>query len=292
MTQPSEVLHARPPLRRELRVTDRSRGRGGLERTDDIGLVFLDEPVSGIIPAALLERLYVPALSAGPEVTIVGYGVTTPERGSPIDPPGVGSNAYLEHAGGTLVFEVGPHEMRTGRTSPEAPPIPQKCDGDSGGPTFVERPGLPPVVGVTSRAYDQVENCNRGGVDLRVDASLDWLRSEMEAACAEGRRPGTPEAPCDGTGEIDAGVPLDAGSPDLGALDLGQMDADQPDAGVPEPGPDAGASSPPSTEPDDLDGSNEGCSASGSGGGSLWLLLGLFVLYTRGRVDADAQEIQ
>ena len=39
----------------------------------------------------------------------------------------------------------------------------------------------------TSHAYDE-SDCERGGVDTRVDAFRDWVESEMVDACTEGVR--------------------------------------------------------------------------------------------------------
>jgi MYXO-CTERM domain-containing protein len=255
----------------------------GLDRTEDIALVFLDEPVTGITPAALPEDIDQPALSEGTEVSIVGYGVTSADGGPS---GGLGRGFIVKHGGETQVTEVGSHEIRVGRTSPDDPLIPQKCSGDSGGPSFVERPDLPPfVVGVTSRPYDQVENCNSGGVDIRVDAYLEWLKAEMDAACAEGRRPGPREAPCgesEEPGGSDGGSP-DMGSPDVGSPDVPTPDAGPPDGGVSDVGPDAGAPTAPPTAAPLGDEGEEGCTATGEAGGSLWVLLGLLGLFMRRR---------
>ena len=103
---------------------------------------------------------------------------------------------------------------------------------------------------MTSRPYSQVENCNSGGVDVRVDAYLEWIAVEMDTACAEGRRPGSREAPCGVGAESDAGVP-DGGSPDMGLLDVGLPDMGAPNASSPDAGPasggvaDAGAATAP-----------------------------------------------
>ena len=97
----------------------------GLGRTDDIALVFLNEPVSSITPAALPEGLDLPALEADTEVSIVGYG----RRG----PDWLAQGIFLKFGGETRVTEVGSHEIRVGRTSPDDALIPQKCSGDSGG---------------------------------------------------------------------------------------------------------------------------------------------------------------
>jgi len=67
----------------------------------------------------------------------------------------------------------------------------RKCHGDSGGPTYLEvdtpHDEASRVIGVTSHTYD-AEDCNKGGVDTRVDAYLDWIDDELRAACEDGTR--------------------------------------------------------------------------------------------------------
>lgn len=235
---------------------------GGLARVNDIALVFLDAAFTDVLPARL---------PPGPEfmdletpVTIVGYGLREPNQQ-------IGIREAKQFTAETRITELGPWEMRVGRTSPDAPFIPQKCHGDSGGPSFVSVPGEAPyVVGVTSRAYDPGDNCASGGVDTRVEAYLSWIEAEMEAACLEGRRPGAPEEAC-GTSE----------SPDAGFVeDLGSVDASADDAGVSDLGDQDGGVLP--FRP--VDGQGEGCSAGlRADGGLSGLIIGLGLVFARRR---------
>lgn len=205
----------------------------GLSGWNDIALVFLDRPVVGITPAELPTAFGQPSLATDAPISIVGYGQRDFES-SGADPTDV-----LKYEGDTRVTEEGTTEIRVGRTSRDAPLIPQKCHGDSGGPSFVVRPGQPPVVvGVTSRAYSAQDDCRSGGVDTRVDAYLPWIQREIDLACEQQRRPGTAAEPCPPVQVMDAGVPeagFDAGPPDLGSEDFGvaEVGVPRPDGGIP-----------------------------------------------------------
>ena len=44
------------------------------------------------------------------------------------------------------------------------------------------------LIGVTSHAYDSTDCAEKGGVDTRVDAFLDWIDAEMRSRCEDGSR--------------------------------------------------------------------------------------------------------
>jgi MYXO-CTERM domain-containing protein len=233
----------------------------GLDDFSDVGLMFLAEPVVDVEPAVIAETDDDSAVVAMAEVDIVGYGqreVTNQQ-----------SAGIKQHAR-SFINEVGPAEMQIG----DRPPTAQKCHGDSGGPTFLEvDDGLLPrqrVVGITSRAYNSTDDCNIGGVDMRVDAYRAWIVDQMIDACTRGVRTvcpegGAPATPGMGGPHVpDAGPrPLpDAGTPapvDAGFVDSGV----EPDAGVAEP--DAGSAPADAGSPPDA-GSTGG--TGGSSGGS------------------------
>ena len=52
------------------------------------------------------------------------------------------------------------------------------CKGDSGGPLYIEdREGEYYLLGATSRgARDALTTCGDGGIYVRVDLCLDWIR--------------------------------------------------------------------------------------------------------------------
>jgi hypothetical protein len=144
----------------------------GLSTYDDIALAVLAEPVFGRAPAVVLRASDASDVAVGKAVHIVGYG----QRGT--DPWDYG----VKHQALSIINETGATEMQIGDVSP----TPQKCYGDSGGPTFLDYyDGFLPVmrvIGVTSHAYDETE-CAKGGVDTRIDAYRAWVNNEMIDLC-------------------------------------------------------------------------------------------------------------
>jgi hypothetical protein len=152
----------------------------GLAANHDIGLVFLDAPVTDVDFAIVPTAEEGEQLAVGQEVVIVGWGQ---QEQDPL-PGTVG----IKQLGISDISELARPEFQVGAAYEAV----RKCHGDSGGPTFLEvetdSAETWRVIGVTSHAYDTTD-CNvTGGVDTRVDAHLDWLDETMRAACDDGTR--------------------------------------------------------------------------------------------------------
>ena len=120
------------------------------------------------------------------KVSIVGWGMQTAEGGSPWEAPPAGTTGKKVCAE-SFINEVGSHEFQVGADASTS----RKCHGDSGGPSYMtvttDSPKKRRVVGITSHAYDE-SDCEKGGIDTRVDVWLDWIEAEMIAACDSGAR--------------------------------------------------------------------------------------------------------
>lgn len=195
----------------------------GLGQWYDVGIAFLAEPELTVTPAVVADAQDGALIAVDSAVDIAGYGQTDP----------VNQAFGIKNNAATVVHEVSTWEMQIG----DLPPTPQKCHGDSGGPTYmtVNDNRFPEVrvIGITSRAYDD-SDCMKGGVDSRADAYRSWFETQMIAACNDGTRAA---AECAAGG----GLPLPSGTPpmDAGVADTG-VPPDSgvlPDSGVP---PDSG----------------------------------------------------
>ncbi len=168
----------------------------GLGENNDIGLIYLGEVVEDVEPSILMRPEDSDLLVVGTSVSIAGYGQSEYE---------LEDSLGVKYWAATEINEVGYTEMQIGRRSP----LPQKCRGDSGGPTSMYfEDGLYPawrVVGITSHAYSR-DDCSVGGVDTRVDRYWDWLASTMIAGCFNGLRIGCPKG---GRVSVPADIPMD-----------------------------------------------------------------------------------
>jgi hypothetical protein len=157
---------------------------GRLGQANDVSLLFLATPVTAVAPMAIMRPADAAAITVDATVRIVGWGQQEPSVGGPLDPANANIPSGVKQCGDALINEVGDYEIQVG----DGPETVRKCHGDSGGPTYLTLSnGQTRVIGVTSRAYDQ-SDCDKGGVDMRVDAYADWIDAEMAAACEGGVR--------------------------------------------------------------------------------------------------------
>jgi hypothetical protein len=175
----------------------------------DIGLIFLSAPMT-ITPAVVISTEEAKQMVEGISVGIAGWGQQTAEQQSMWEPPEPGS-VGVKICAETTVNEVGVMEMQVGSDVNSS----RKCHGDSGGPTYMDVQTTSEtkrrVIGVTSHAYDQ-SDCEKGGIDTRVDVWLTWLDEKMTTGCTDGTR-----VWCDVPGVIPASfydTPVDDGTED------------------------------------------------------------------------------
>lgn len=150
----------------------------------DVALLFLAVTVDDVAPAVVIAADEVDQLAVGSAVAIAGWGQQTVTGQFETPPAGT---VGVKVCGDTTVNELGATEMQIGAD----PSTTRKCHGDSGGPTYLDvettHDIATRVVGITSHAYDQ-SDCNKGGIDTRVDAYRDWFDAAMRARCDNGTR--------------------------------------------------------------------------------------------------------
>jgi MYXO-CTERM domain-containing protein len=144
-----------------------------IDNYNDIAVIRLAHP-AGIPPAKMVRAADANNLVAvGKQVIVAGYGQTML-----LDQ----SSSGTRHHGTTTINEVGTHEFRL-----DGNDLPNKCTGDSGGPTLADQDPGPDedwrLIGVASRAS---EDCASGSIDTRVDAHLDWIHRQRGIICGSG----------------------------------------------------------------------------------------------------------
>lgn len=191
----------------------------GIAENFDVGLVFLDTPVTDVDPAVLVTEEEASQIEEGDDVVIVGWGQQ--EATSGYQQPDPGTYA-IKMWGQSVIGEIGEPEFQVGPDKSD----PRKCHGDSGGPTFMDvetdSPEVMRQIGITSHSYDDTDCAKKGGVDTRVDHYLAWIDKEMRSRCEDGSR-----VWCDEPGILPPPVPPepeDTGSAD--GADTGGTDGD------------------------------------------------------------------
>lgn len=148
-----------------------------LVQFSDLALLRLGQPLSGIIPINLVDPERAgQSIRLGTPVLMVGLGRTDPADDT---------TAGRRMQGSGEISEVGRYEFRLQGLDDGG--AAHKCDGDSGGPTFVQvgsaaKPRWE-LTGIGSRAH---VGCHDGSVDTRVDAYLDWIHDVVDLPCGSG----------------------------------------------------------------------------------------------------------
>ena len=183
---------------------------------NDIGVLTLTQPIPDVVYELLPSTAEATATLA-PEATVdlVGYGVTTTDT----------MEFGIKTQGRATLVEVGTHELFIGKPGEQ-----QNCNGDSGGPAFLDAAGERRVFGVVSRGPDSDPTCDHGGLHTRVDPYVSWIVSvapqlcdELDCGATGVPRPREPEVPQDddpplGDPTSDAGGCRTATSLDSGLL--------------------------------------------------------------------------
>jgi MYXO-CTERM domain-containing protein len=153
---------------------------GDLAAGNDIGVYLMQGALPASATPLVYNRASIDAGFDGAAVRFVGYGLdnATTQTGGGIKR--ATSTTLTDHTALLLHFSDGTHET---------------CNGDSGGPAFMNVDGRQVIVGLTS--YGDVA-CAAGGYDTRVDAQAAWIDGWV-AQADPGFISSTPPTPSGGT---------------------------------------------------------------------------------------------
>jgi secreted trypsin-like serine protease len=137
-----------------------------LGKRNDLGVVILDEPIEGVEVEELDGRSSVSAaLVGGTELTLCGYGQAEwTARGS----------AGLKRDAVVYVDRSTNWELQSVDENP------QQCNGDSGGPLFVEAGGGRRIAGIVSRSVAGSAMCDTGALYTRIGPYIDWINEASQ----------------------------------------------------------------------------------------------------------------
>jgi secreted trypsin-like serine protease len=141
----------------------------------DVALLVLNEAPPSGVPIQSLRRSATPP---GNDLRAVGFGGTSPQRGS-----AKLRNVRLRASGWGCV----PVRARRLDCDPRSEILvfpsggQDTCSGDSGGPLLERTPNGWVQIAVTSRAFrDAVVDCGQGGAYVRTDVLTDWIAQISE----------------------------------------------------------------------------------------------------------------
>jgi V8-like Glu-specific endopeptidase len=135
-----------------------------LEAGHDQGIVILAQPTT--LKPLPFNRDPLPAADVGSKLRIVGYG---------LDDGSLQTGAGVKRQALTSLRAISAKLLRVGDSRHGT------CNGDSGGPAFMDVDGVETIVGTTS--YGNA-TCTDGGYDARVDVDLDFIDQYLVPSCA------------------------------------------------------------------------------------------------------------
>lgn len=146
--------------------------------TDDVAFLILRNSITAVAP-----RPFAPpgAINRVQTVRVVGYGATTVDGQK-----GSGTRRQVDVAVINPVGAAWPEKAFTYGCHPDLEFVAAKdrfggdtCDGDSGGPAYVEMNGNYYLVGATSRPIkDAPTRCGSGGIYERLEKYEEWIKKE------------------------------------------------------------------------------------------------------------------
>ena len=148
---------------------------------DDVGVILLSHPVTGIAPVKLAGAADRADERAGQTGSILGYGITLPALNSTPKSLRTGDMTVISSAACAKAY---PHaiiasELCAQDLKHQRPAFVQGCPGDSGGPFVARTPAGPVQIGITSWGPEVKDaRCGRQplpGVYMRVSSYLSFI---------------------------------------------------------------------------------------------------------------------
>lgn len=148
------------------------------ETTYDVSVIILNTPITGVTPRPVATTdCTMTTFSTKPTVQLVGFGATDVNAQAP--------NTKLYEVAVPVTDAVGT-TAGMGYKAAVAPGgefgagdgVKDSCNGDSGGPVYLNTPRGYVVIGAVSRAYDNAtQACGQGGIYVRADKVLQWIET-------------------------------------------------------------------------------------------------------------------
>ena len=224
------------------------------ETTYDVSVIVLNTPLTGVTPRPVATtECTMTTFASKPMVQLVGFGATDVNAQAPNTKLYEVSVPVTDAVGTTAGLGFKP-AVAPGGEFGAGDGAKDSCNGDSGGPVYLNTPRGYVVIGAVSRAYDTAtQACGQGGIYVRADKVLAWIETTAGKAVSKDNCAAQPD-PTDPNNPNNPDNPGDPNNPN---------DPNNPDA------------------PSDVTG---GCSTSGnSTGAGFLLMLGLAALLRRRR---------
>jgi MYXO-CTERM domain-containing protein len=148
------------------------------ETTYDVSVIVLNTPLTGVTPRPVATtECTMTTFNTKPTVQLVGFGATDINAQAPNTKLYEVSVPVTDAVGTTAGLGFKP-AVAPGGEFGAGDGAKDSCNGDSGGPVYLNTPRGYVVIGAVSRAYDNAtQACGQGGIYVRADKILAWIET-------------------------------------------------------------------------------------------------------------------
>lgn len=148
------------------------------ETTYDVSVIVLNTPLTGVTPRPVATtECTMTSFASKPSVQLVGFGATD------VNAQNANTKLYevtvpvTDATCGNAALGCKPAVAPSGEFA-AGDGVKDSCNGDSGGPVYLNTPRGYVVIGAVSRAYDNAtQACGQGGIYVRADKVLAWIET-------------------------------------------------------------------------------------------------------------------
>lgn len=166
------------------------------QTTYDVAVIVLNTPLTGVTPRPVAtSECTMTTFSTKPQVVLVGFGATDVNAQNPNTKLYEVTVPVTDAACTTAGLGCKP-AVAPGGEFAAGDGVKDSCNGDSGGPVYLNTPRGYRVIGAVSRAYDNAtQACGQGGIYVRADKILTWLETTSGKTIAKDNCAANPTDP-------------------------------------------------------------------------------------------------
>lgn len=184
------------------------------QTTYDVSVIVLNTPITNVTPRPVATTdCTMTSFSSKPAVQLVGFGATDINAQAPNTKLYEVTVPVTDAACSNATLGCKP-AVAPGGEFAAGDGVKDSCNGDSGGPVYLNTPRGYVLIGAVSRAYDNAtQACGQGGIYVRADKVLAWIETTTGKTVAKDNCAAGPNNPNDPSNPNNPDNPSDPNNP-------------------------------------------------------------------------------
>ena len=184
------------------------------ETTYDVSVIVLNTPITNVTPRPVATTdCTMTSFSSKPSVQLVGFGATDVNAQAPNTKLYEVTVPVTDAACSNATLGCKP-AVAPGGEFAAGDGVKDSCNGDSGGPVYLNTPRGYVLIGAVSRAYDNAtQACGQGGIYVRADKVLNWIETTAGKTVSKDNCAAGPNNPNDPNNPNNPDNPSDPNNP-------------------------------------------------------------------------------